>query len=98
MMALRPLGSHVVVEPSEAEQTTASGIVIPDAAQEQPTQGRVIAAGPGSIVEGGLLEPPGVLPGDVVVYGRYAGTKIRHGGREVLLLTAKDLLAVVEDD
>ena len=95
-MNLKPLDDRIVVRPSEAEQTTISGIVIPDTAKEKPQQGEVLAAGPGRRSElSGELVPLGVNVGDIVIYSKYGGTEITIEGEDVLILTSRDILAVV---
>jgi chaperonin GroES len=95
-MNLKPLDDRIVVLPSEAEQTTSSGIVIPDTAKEKPQQGEVLAVGPGRRSEiSGELIPMAVAAGDIVVYSKYGGVEITSGGQDVLILTSRDVLAVV---
>ena len=96
-MNLKPLEDRIVVRPSEAEETTVSGIVIPDTAKEKPQQGEVLAAGPGRRSEQtGELIPLDLKVGDTVVYSKYGGTEITVEGDDVLILTARDVLAVVK--
>jgi chaperonin GroES len=96
-MNLKPLDDRIVVRPSEAEQTTISGIVIPDTAKEKPQQGEVLAAGPGRRAElSGELIPLGVAVGDTVIYSKYGGTEIAVDGEDLLILTSRDVLAIVE--
>ena len=95
-MNLQPLDDRIVVRPSEAEEKTASGLVIPDTAKEKPQEGTVIAVGPGRIDDNGNRVPLDVNVGDVVIYSKYGGTEVRYGGEEYLVLSARDLLAVVE--
>ena len=90
------LEDRVVVQANEAETTTASGLVIPDTAKEKPQEGTVIAVGPGRIDDNGNRVPLDVNVGDVVIYSKYGGTEVRYGGEEYLVLSARDLLAVVE--
>src|ERR1700734_1524566 len=95
-MSLLPLDDRIVVRPSEAEETTASGLVIPDTAKEKPQQGEVLAVGPGRRAENtGELVPPDVKGGDKVVYSKYGGTEITIDGEELLILTSRDVLATV---
>ena len=95
-MNLKPLDDRIVVRPSEGEQTTISGIVIPDTAKEKPQQGEVLAVGPGRRSEiSGELIPMNVAAGDIVVYSKYGGTEIAVEGEDVLILTSRDVLAVV---
>ena len=95
-VALKPLEDRVVVKASEAEQTTASGLVIPDTAKEKPQEGTVIAVGPGRISDQGERIPLDVHEGDLVVYSKYGGTEIKVSGEEYLILSARDILAIVE--
>ncbi len=95
-VTIKPLEDRVLVQPLEAETTTASGLVIPDTAQEKPQEGRVIATGPGRIDDSGNRVPLDVAEGDVVIYSKYGGTEVKYAGEEYLLLNARDLLAVVE--
>ena len=93
-MNLQPLEDRIVVRSSEAESTTASGLVIPDTAQEKPQQGEVIAVGPGRRSEqSGEIIPIDVAVGDTVVYSKYGGTEITVEGEELLILNARDVLA-----
>jgi chaperonin GroES len=93
---IKPLEDRVVVQASEAEQTTASGLVIPDTAKEKPQEGSVIAVGPGRISDQGERIKLDVSEGDIVVYSKYGGTEIKLDGQEYLILSARDILAVVE--
>ena len=96
-MALKPLDDRIVVRPSEAEEKTASGLVIPDTAKEKPQQGEVLAVGPGRRSEtSGELIPVDVKVGDTVVYSKYGGTEITDGGEDLLILNGRDILAVVK--
>jgi len=96
-MNLNPLDDRIVVRPSEAEQTTVSGIVIPDTAKEKPQQGEVLAAGPGRRSEQtGELIPLDVKKGDTVVYSKYGGTEITIDGEDLLILTSRDVLAKIK--
>ena len=92
---IKPLEDRVLVQPLEAEQTTASGLVIPDTAKEQPQEGRVVATGPGRIDDRGNRVPLDVAEGDVVIFSKYGGTEVKYDGSEYLLLNARDILAVV---
>lgn len=80
----------------EAEEKTASGIVLPDTAKEKPQQGKVLAVGPGKHGEDGVLVPVSVKEGDVVLFAKYAGTEVKYGGEELLILKESDLLAILE--
>jgi len=95
-MALKPLHDRLVVRQIEAETTTAGGIVIPDKATEKPTQGEVLAVGPGQVTDNGQVRPLDVKPGDRVLYNQYAGNKVKHEGEELLILKESDVLAIVE--
>jgi chaperonin GroES len=92
---IKPLEDKIVVQASEAETTTASGIVIPDTAKEKPQEGKVLAVGPGRVNDNGIRIPLDVSVGDVVLYTKYGGTEIKHNGEEYLILSARDVLAVV---
>ena len=92
---IKPLEDKIVVQASEAETTTASGIVIPDTAKEKPQEGKVLAVGPGRINDSGTRIPVDVNVGDVVLYSKYGGTEIKHNGEEYLILSARDVLAVI---
>src|SRR5687768_16948054 len=95
-MNLQPLEDRIVVRPGESEETTASGLVIPDTAKEKPQQGEVLAVGPGRRAEqSGELILLDVKVGDTVVYSKYGGTEITIGGEDLLILTARDVLAKV---
>ncbi|HEX6420478.1 MAG TPA: co-chaperone GroES [Acidimicrobiales bacterium] len=96
-MALQPLDDRIVVKPGESEETTASGLVIPDTAKEKPQQGEVIAVGPGKRSEQtGEIIPIGVSVGDTVLYSKYGGTEVTVDGEDVLVLSARDVLAIVK--
>src|ERR1700720_124437 len=95
-MNLQPLDDRIVVRPSEAEETTASGLVIPDTAKEKPQQGDVLAVGPGRRADNtGELVPLDIAVGDKVVYSKYGGTEITIDGEDLLILTSRDVLAKV---
>ena len=95
-VAIRPLEDRIVVVANEAETTTASGIVIPDTAKEKPQEGTVRAVGPGRVDDKGNRIPVDVKVGDIVIFSKYGGTEVRYGGEDYLLLSARDVLAVVE--
>jgi chaperonin GroES len=95
-MNLQPLEDRIVVKPNDAEETTASGLVIPDTAKEKPQQGEVLAVGPGRRSDTGELIPVGISAGDVVVYSKYGGTEITVEGEDVLILSSRDVLAIVK--
>ncbi len=92
---LRPLDDRVVVEPVEAEEVTAGGIVLPDTAKEKPQRGTVLAVGPGKLLDSGERGAPSVAIGDEVIYGKYAGSDVEVEGREVKILRESDVLAKV---
>ena len=92
---IKPLEDRIVVQTLEAEQTTASGLVIPDTAKEKPQEGEVVAIGPGRIDDNGNRVPLDVAVGDRVIFSKYGGTAIKHGGEEHLILSACDVLAVI---
>ena len=93
-MNLKPLGDRIIVEVLEEEETTVSGIVLPDTAKEKPQRGTVLAVGPGRY-EDGKLVPLDVVTGDEVIYSKYGGTEVKVGGEDYLVLSARDVLAVV---
>ena len=94
--SIEPLEDRVVIRPLEGEEVTSSGLVIPDTAKEKPQEGTVIAVGPGRISDQGERIPLDVNEGDTVVYSKYGGTEIKLGGEEYLILSARDILAIVE--
>lgn len=95
-MQLKPLDDRVVVKPLDAEETTAGGIVLPDAAQEKPQRGEVIAVGPGGLLESGERAEISVNVGDQVLFGKYGGTDIEVEGQEIKILRESDILAKIE--
>jgi chaperonin GroES len=94
-MKLRPLDDRVVVEPREAESTTAGGIVLPDTAKEKPQRGKVVSIGPGKLLDSGQRGTLSVSVGDEVIYGKYSGTEIEVDGHDVKILRESDILAKV---
>lgn len=94
-VSIKPLEDRVVVRILEAEQTTASGLVIPDTAKEKPQEGEVLAVGPGRIDDKGQRVPLDVAVGDKVIFSKYGGTEVKYAGEEYLILSARDILAVV---
>ena len=94
-MDVQPLGDRLIVEPLEEEETTVSGIVLPDTAKEKPQRGRVLAVGPGGRNDKGELVPMEVAEGDEVIYSKYGGTEIKLGADDVLILRESDVLAKV---
>jgi chaperonin GroES len=95
-MNLKPLGDRLVVEPSEQEEVTAGGIILPETAKEKPQQGQVLAAGPGRTDDEGKRVAMEVKVGDKVLYAKYSGTEIKLDGKKVLILRESDVLAIVE--
>lgn len=95
-ISIKPLEDRIVIRQVEAETTTASGLVIPDSAKEKPQEGEVIAVGPGRVDDNGNRVPLDVKVGDVVIYSRYGGTEVKYDGQEFQILSARDVLAVVE--
>ena len=87
---VKPLADRVLVQPSEAETTTSSGIIIPDTAKEKPQRGKIVAAGPGT-----KDNPVTLKAGDIVLYGKYAGTELQHDGVDYLIMKESDILAIV---
>ena len=95
-MSLQPLEDRIVVRPGDAEETTVSGLVIPDTAKEKPQEGEVLAVGPGRWNEDGDERVPlDIKVGDKVIYSKYGGTEVKYGGEELLILSARDVLAIV---
>ena len=95
-VTIKPLEDRILVQPLDAEQTTASGLVIPDTAKEKPQEGKVLAVGPGRFDEDGEKRIPlDIAEGDVVIYSKYGGTEVKYDGQEYLILSARDVLAVV---
>ena len=95
-VSIKPLEDRVVVKPLEAEQTTASGLVIPDTAKEKPQEGEVVAVGAGRFNDKGERVPMDVSVGDKVVFSKYGGTELKYGNDEFLVLGARDILAIIE--
>jgi chaperonin GroES len=93
---LRPLGDRVVIQPTPREEMTKSGIVLPDTAKEKPQEGKILSAGPGRLTDEGKREPMDVKEGDIVLYAKYAGTEFKIEGDELLIVSQKDILAIVE--
>jgi len=94
---LRPLGDRVVIQPTPREEMTKSGIVLPDTAKEKPQEVKIIAAAPGRLTDEVTREPMDVKEGDKVLYAKYAGTEFKVEGEELLIVSQKDILAVVEE-
>ena len=96
-VSIKPLEDRIVVQANEAETTTASGLVIPDTAKEKPQEGEVLAVGPGRFDDDGEKRIPlDVKVGDTVLYSKYGGTEVKYSGEEFLILSARDVLAVIE--
>lgn len=95
-MAVKPLDDRVLIKQSEAEETTAGGIVLPDTAKEKPQRGSVIAVGPGKLLDSGERGEMSLKKGDEVFYGKYAGTDIKIDGEDYVILRESDVLAVIE--
>jgi len=96
-VSIKPLEDRVVIKPLEAEQTTASGLVIPDTAKEKPQEGEVVAVGEGRFDEQGKRIPVDVKVGDKVVFSKYGGTELKYGDQEYLVLGSRDILAIIEN-
>ena len=94
-VSIKPLEDRIVIKQVDAEQVTASGLVIPDTAKEKPQEGEVIAVGPGRIDDNGNRVPLDVSVGDKVLYSKYGGTEVKFGGEDLLVLSARDVLAIV---
>lgn len=94
-VSIKPLEDRLVIKVVEAEQTTASGLVIPDTAKEKPQEGEVLAVGPGRIDDSGNRVPLDISVGDKVIFSKYGGTEVKYGGEELLILSARDVLAVI---
>ncbi|GIG31539.1 MULTISPECIES: co-chaperone GroES [Cellulomonas] len=94
-VSIKPLEDKILVKTLEAETTTASGLVIPDSAKEKPQEGEVLAVGPGRIDDKGNRVPLDVAVGDKVIYSKYGGTEVKYAGEEYLILSARDVLAVI---
>ncbi|CAN1491460.1 GroS Co-chaperonin GroES (HSP10) [Microbacteriaceae bacterium] len=94
-VSIKPLEDRIVVRPMAAEQVTSSGLVIPDTAQEKPQEAEVIAVGPGRVDDKGTRIPVDVSVGDMVIFSKYGGTELKYNGEEYLVLSARDVLAIV---
>ena len=95
-MTLTPLSDRVIVKQSEAEEKTASGILLPDSAKTKPTQGKVVSVGPGKTDDNGKRHAPGCKPGDTIYYGKYSGTDVEVDGEKFVILRESDVLGVLE--
>ena len=96
-MKLKPLHDRIIVEAAAKEEKTASGIILPDSAQEKPLKGKVLAVGPGKTLDNGKLSPVDVKEGETVLYGKYAGTEITVDGKDYIILRAEDVLGVLTE-
>jgi len=94
---IKPLADRVVVEVTEAEDVSPGGIVLPDTAQEKPQRGKVVAAGPGRVLENGEIAPMGVKVGDTIIFSKYGGTEIKLDGKEYTILRESDVLTILEE-
>jgi len=94
-VSIKPLEDRIVIQQVDAEQVTASGLVIPDTAKEKPQEGEVVAVGPGRIDDNGNRVPLDVKVGDKVIYSKYGGTEVKYQGQDLLVLSARDVLAVI---
>ncbi len=94
---LRPMGDRVVIRPAAREETTRSGIVLPDTSKEKPQRGEVIAVGNGRVTDEGKRLDMDVKVGDTVLFAKYAGTEFKHDDEELLILSEKDILAIIEE-
>tara|TARA_B100002051_G_C16350952_1_gene446339 strand:- start:89 stop:376 length:288 start_codon:yes stop_codon:yes gene_type:complete len=95
-MSIKPLHDRVVIERLEEELTSAGGIVIPDTAKEKPMRGKVLAIGPGKVLDNGNVIPLGVKEGDEVLFGKYSGTEVKMGAKEVVVMREDDIMGIVE--
>jgi chaperonin GroES len=95
-MAVKPLDDRVLLQQCEAEEVTAGGIVLPDSAQEKPQRGKVVATGPGKLLDSGERGSLSVKKGDEVFYGKYVGTEIKIDGEEYVIIRESDIMAIVE--
>ena len=92
---IRPLGDRVVIRPAQREEVTASGVILPDTAKEKPQRGTIIAAGPGKLADNGQRTALEVSEGDEVLYAKYAGTEVKINNEDLLIVSEKDILAIV---
>ena len=95
-LKLKPLGGRVIVEPTEQEEMTAGGIILPETAKEKPQEGKILAAGPGDRDEDGERIPMDVQIGDKVLYAKYSGNEVKMDGKKLLILRESDILAVID--
>jgi chaperonin GroES len=92
---IKPLGDRVVIRPANKEEVSAAGVILPDTAKEKPQKGTIVAVGPGKILDNGQRQIPEVAEGQTVLYAKYAGTEVKVEGEEYLILSEKDVLAIV---
>ena len=95
-MKLRPLHDRVLVEPLEADEKTAGGIIIPDTAKEKPMEGKIVAAGTGARSEDGKITPLDVKSGDRILYGKWSGTEVKIDGQDLLIMKESDIMGIIE--
>ena len=95
-MKLQPINDRIVVQVLQAEEKSAGGIILPDSAKEKPQQGRVLAVGPGKMLENGVSTPMDVKEGETVLFGKYGGTEVTVAGEDYVILRASDVLAIVQ--
>ncbi|CAN1527059.1 GroS Co-chaperonin GroES (HSP10) [Fimbriimonadaceae bacterium] len=96
-MAIKPLHDRIIIKAAAKEEKTASGIILPDTAQEKPQRGEVLAVGPGKRLDSGQLAAVDVVVGDIVLYGKYSGTEVKVDGEDLIILRAEDVLAVLSN-
>ena len=94
-MKIKPLSNRIVIKAQDAEEKTASGIILPDTAKEKPQIGEVVAVGPGKVNDSGNLNKMTLKQGDVVLYGKYSGTEVNHEGMDLLIMRESDILAIL---
>ena len=95
-LSIKPLADRVVVEPAPAEEKTASGLFIPDTAKEKPSEGEVIAVGPGELTEDGKLKPMNVKQGDKILFGKWSGTEVKLDGQDLLIMKESDIMGIID--
>lgn len=95
-MAVIPLGDRILVKPTEAEEKSKGGIILPDTAREKPAKGKVMAVGKGKLLDDGAVKPLEVKEGDVVLYGKYSGTEIKYKDEDLLILREDEIFAIVK--
>ncbi len=96
-MNLQPISDRIIIQAIQAEEKTSGGILLPDSAQEKPQQGKVLAVGPGKLLNNGSLSAMDIKVGDVVLYGKYSGTEVTVSGNEYIILRSSDVLAVMQN-